>query len=323
MTMRDLAALCKVSVATVSKAFRNSEEISQQTKDRILAVAKEQGCFGKYQQQKYRKKIIAIICHEVQSHYYSSMVEQLQRLIRQSGCIVTISTDCFNKNEQEELIEYYASYMKVDGILVLGLQQPVKNGYDIPVVSLLSSLGGTVDEIGLDIAGGINKAVEELYRLGHRNLAFFGETLTRSKAKNFQEALCRFPDAKGTVLESKQRFEPAGEECARAMLEHYPQCTAAICGYDNIAFGAMKLLKSKGIAIPKDFSIIGCDDLKVGKYMEAELSTMGADEEELCHLAWDLLQQKIKNKYYHSKQQIILECKVLLRDTVAEKKAES
>ena len=322
MTMRELASLCKVSVSTVSKAFQDSKEISAETKERILTMAKQYGCLGKYQKQKYRKPIIAIICHEVQSNYYSSMVETLQRLIQKSGCIATISTDHFDKDEQEELIEYYASYMKVDGILVLGLQTPVKNGYEIPVVSLLSSLGSNVDEISLDLAGGIAKAVDALYRLGHRKIAFFGENLTEYKAAFFHDSARRYKDLTPIIFKSELRFEPAGEDCALRMLTEHADCTAAVCGYDNIAFGAIKALKQKGVAIPKDFSIIGCDNLKVGKYMDLALSTMGADEDELCHLAWDLLQRKIKNKYYRSKQHITLECEIFLRDTVATKKTE-
>ena len=48
MTMRELAALAKVSVSTVSKAFHDADDVSEETRKLIFAIAKEYGCFGKY-----------------------------------------------------------------------------------------------------------------------------------------------------------------------------------------------------------------------------------------------------------------------------------
>ncbi len=62
MTMRELAKLANVSVSTVSKAFSETDDISEETKNHIFKIARNTGCYGKFYKGKYSKKVIAIIC---------------------------------------------------------------------------------------------------------------------------------------------------------------------------------------------------------------------------------------------------------------------
>ena len=151
MTMRELAKLANVSVSTVSKAFCDADDVSYETKQYIFDIAKQHGCYGKYYKGKYSNKIIAIICPELVSNYYSNYVGLLQKIIESNNCIPIISADHFDKGTQAELIEYYASYLKVDGIIVLGLRTPIKKGYNSPIVALFSSVDTSVDTVNTDI----------------------------------------------------------------------------------------------------------------------------------------------------------------------------
>lgn len=65
MNMRDLAKLANVSISTVSKAFKNADDINEETKQHIFNLAKQNGCYGKYCKEKYPKKVIAIISREL------------------------------------------------------------------------------------------------------------------------------------------------------------------------------------------------------------------------------------------------------------------
>ena len=158
--MRELAKLANVSVSTVSKAFGDADDVCEETKERIFALAKQYGCYGKYYKGKFSKKVFAIICSELISNYYIGFVARLQATIEENGGIAVISADHFNTKKQAELIEYYASYLHVDGIVVFSLRSPVKKGYDIPIVSVFSSIDTNVDSvnISMDSAEPINGA---------------------------------------------------------------------------------------------------------------------------------------------------------------------
>lgn len=317
MTMRELAKLAGVSISTVSKAFRDEEEISKETKNLIFDIAKKYGCYGKFYKGKYPKKIIAIICPEFAGGYYSDFVERLQRILEENNCITLISVDRFNDNTQAELVEYFASYLKVDGMFVFGMKDKLKKGFNVPIVSLFSSNDSSVDEITVDLKTPIIETVEYLWELGHRKIAFFGEKLTISKAVNFEEAMKKMPDSESFIIESQYRFEKAGKDAAEQLLALSPDCTAIICAYDNIAFGAIKFLKSKGFRIPDDYSIAGINNIDFSEYTEVPLSSIDSQPDEVCQKAWMLMQNKLKNVYYRNYEPIVVHGQLVIKDTVS------
>ena len=319
MTMRDLARLANVSVSTVSKAFGDAPDVCPETKKHIFQIAKENGCFGKYYKGKFSKKVFAIICSELVSDYYIGFVERLQTLIEENGGIAVISADHFKEKKQAELIEYYASYLHVDGIVVFGLITPVKKGYDIPIVSIFSSIDTNADAIRLEMKGAINDAVELLYQNGHRRIGFIGESLTHKKATLLQTACQAYKDIQLSLYESPYRFEKAGQDGVHALFgngETHP-CTALICSYDNIAFGAMKELKKLGFSVPEQVSVIGIDNISATEFVQIPLTSIDSVPDEVCAAAWDLLLKKQSNKYFRSNRDIIFKATLIVRDSVA------
>lgn len=319
MTMRELAELANVSVSTVSKAFNDADDICIETKQHIFEIAKQHGCYGKFYKGKYSKKIIAIICSDLISNYYINFIEKLQHEIERHNGMVMISSDHFNKAKQSELIDYYASYLHVDGIIVFGLGSPIKKGYDIPIVSLFSSIDDRIDSINITFKYAIEEAVDKLYTLGHKSIAFIGEKHTLSKAKTFESAAKAY-GIKCTVIESEYRFEKAGKQGVKELLSHKNDCTAIICGYDNIAYGAIKQLKTEGYKVPEDYSVIGMDNLSLSESFDTELTSIDSSPDEICELACDLLQKKQKNKYYRSNKKIIINAKLITRGSIAKAK---
>ena len=73
MTMRELAKLANVSVSTVSKAFHDAEDISEETRNLVFETAKQYGCFGKFYKVKFPKQVIAFICPELGSGFTPPM----------------------------------------------------------------------------------------------------------------------------------------------------------------------------------------------------------------------------------------------------------
>lgn len=316
MTMRELARLANVSVSTVSKAFHEAEDVSEDTRKRIFDLARQHGCYGKFYKGKYPKQIIAIICPELGSNFYTAYVERLQKLIEDHNGIALVSAFHFDTNVQEELVEYYASYLQVDGILVFGLSSPLKKGYDIPIVSLLAHANTTVDAVHVDIKAPILEAVSLLHSLGHRKIAFIGEELTVGKETFFIEAINEIPSAQGLVIQSHYRFEQAGEDGVQQLLKQYDDYTALVCAYDDIAIGAIRQLKRKGLEIPQDISVVGIDNIHFSEYTETSLTTIDTNPDEVCLIAWDLLQKKQQNKYYKSYQTITITGKLVIRETI-------
>ena len=314
--MSELAKLANVSVSTVSKAFGNARDINEETKEHIFEIARQTGCYFKFFKGKYPKKIVAIICHEIISDYYVEFVERLRKQIEDSGNIALVVSDDFSQPKQKELIDYFSSYLRVDGIIVFDLMSELKKNYDTPIISLFSSIDDRVDSINIDFFSALNDAVSLLWQYGHRNIAFLGEKLTKEKAQKFEDAVSKLGGDNITIIESTERFEDAGKDAVDKLLALRSDCTAIICAYDNIALGAIKQLKNKGLSVPDDISVIGIDNIVMGKYAETALTTIGVDFEEVCSLVCDILKKKLKNPYYKTYKKIVIKGELIVRESI-------
>lgn len=320
MTMRELAALANVSVSTVSKAFHGAEDVSEETKEHIFAIARKYGCFGKYYRGQYARKVIAIVCPEIGSAYYNRYVEELQKLVEESGGIVLVSSDNFEREDQQELVEYYASYLKADGMFIFDQQAPLKKGYSIPVVSLLSNRAlARTHSLQVNLEEPMKDAIAHLRSLGHKHILFAGERLTGGKAAVFREAATGFQTAADEeqyeLFESVYRFEEAGIDAAKNIFKRKKRPTAVICAYDNIAVGLIRYLKEQGYSVPGDFSVIGMDNIRMAQYLEHSLTTIDCRINETCAAAWELMKKKLKNPYYTPEKSQVVTGKLIIRET--------
>lgn len=319
MTMRELAKLANVSVSAVSKAFHQADDISEETRQHIFAVAKQYGCYGKFFKGKYPKPVIAIVCQELKSNFYSVYVEKLQQIIEEQGGIPLVLSYNFDQATQAELLEYFSAYLQVDGIIVFALKNILKKGFNTPIVSLLASKDEMVDTVAVDIVPAVNEAVSKLRELGHRHIAVAAEKRTRSRLRYLIEAL-GLSDEDDAVFVSENRFEQAGIDCAKQILDSPIPYTAVLCTYDNIALGLMKHFTEQGYKIPDDFSVIGINNIPFSQYAEPSLSTIDEHIDEMCHATWDLLNKKMKNIYYRPPQPISFDGTLLLRESVGQAK---
>ena len=81
----------------------------------------------------------------------------------------------------------------------------------------------------------------------------------------------------------------------------------------------IKQLKKRGYQVPEDFSVVGIDNISASEYTDTPLTTIDTQPDEICLIAWDLMQKKQQSKYYRSNQRITISGKLILRESVATK----
>lgn len=320
MTLQKLAKLAGVSVSTVSKAFSDSREISVETKEQILSLAKRHGCFEKYYKGKFGKQLVAVICPEIRGEFYADFAADLNDKIEARGGMMMLSVSGFSAEREEDLIRYYGSFGHADGIIFVSGSLRLKTEPNIPVVQI----GGKyktekADYIDIDIASGIDQAVEYLKANGHRKIGYIGETLTASKHRLFCEAMrknaLRLEEA--YMVNSKMRFQMAGFDAMKQLMEQKDRPTAVIAAYDYMAMGALRYTQEAGLSIPKDVSVIGMNNVSAAAYLDVPLTTIVSHPEELCETAVDLIFKKMDNQFYFARQDITLKSRLIVRDSVA------
>lgn len=326
MTLKTIAELAGVSVATVSKAFSGSKEISEETRELIFEIARENNCFDKYNKNRYDKKVIAVICPEIISDYYATMLRFLEEEITARAGIMTVSCSNFSASKNEELFSYYSSYCRVDGIILINNRGEIKNAHMIPAVSISPSVESiNVDSVEINSFSAIEAAIRHLKALGHTEIGYAGELLTVSAKKQFYAAMenAELAVREELICTGSRRFEEAGVEIVEQWMEKGVCPTAVLAAYDYIAIGVIKALRSHGYRVPEDISVVGMNDISIIPYLDPPLSTINSHTEEICRAAVDLVMKKIKNPYYVNREKIVFESEFIARSSTAKRKEQA
>jgi len=322
MNLKMIAKLAGVSVATVSKAFSGSKEISDKTKERIFEIARQNDCFDKYFKNKYGKKVVAVIYPEIQSNYYAKIVDDLEKMLQERNIVMVSSISDFDKEREVELFQYYAFYSGVDGIIIVEQRNHIKNNIHMPVVSFFTSgvkaKNKHADNIQIDLSASIEEAILCLKELGHTKIGFAGEALTGVKLDMYKKAMrkAELIVRPADIKISSKRFEEAGIECMEKWFQEENPPTAILAAYDYIAVGLARCISKKGLSIPEDFSIVGIDDIPIVSYMHTAISSVKTHTEEACRAIVDTIVKKIENPYYTPRENITIKTEFVRRESI-------
>src|SRR5437763_12494910 len=152
---------------------------------------------------------------------------------------------------------------------------------EIPVAFLDSGkVGPHISNIRIDCEKGVHEAVEHLLELGHRQIAFISGPV-RFKSAQFrrQAFLETMTSHRGSlhteplILEGNFKLE-SGEQVVGEMLRLKSRPTAILAANDLMAVGALRELRRAGLQVPKDVSVIGCDDIALAVLTDLQLTTI-------------------------------------------------
>ncbi len=307
VTMEDVARAAGTTRGTVSKAIRGSVELNRETALRIRAIAREMGYDTDHLNCKYaRTGTVGVVFTEMNSEYYNSIVESFRRALGERGYrMVTMIADYNDADAQVSCIEYLAR-LHVLGILVLSeINLDLKrirallDEEMIPAVFISNMRNINFgDVVTVNHALGVELAMNRLFELGHKKIAFIGDVYTSVREKAYRASmkeagLAVSPDH--TVI-CRERFCRGGFEAAERLLSlpEDERPTAIMAAYDSLAYGAMKYAHNAGIAVPDDLSVISIDDNLVSSYYNPSLSSIRVPVEEIGTRTASLIRARIE-----------------------------
>lgn len=325
MTLKKIAELAETSVATVSKAFSGSREISDDTAERIFDAARSLGCFDKYYKGPRRRPVIGLLFPETESEYYSRQIGILENEITKLGADTIVGLTRFDRDREARLFSDMAYKLKVDGVIINGSGAKIVNPDEIPLVTFSSgntqNLMKMADEVILDYQSGLEQAVATIKKYGYTRVGYVGETLTAYKKKLLCHALRKhgLPVCEELMYTSELRFGDAGEEGFDVLEKRGELPEVIVSAYDRIAIGVMTRARAKGYSIPKDFSVIGIDDITIGDYLDTPLSSLHIHLEDACRTIVELIFKKMNNKHYRERRKIIIPVTLNIKKSLAPK----
>lgn len=302
----DVARLAGVSAATVSRALRGVPGVADRTRTRVLAAAAQLGYAVSPAASSLatgRTGTVGVIVPYVDRWYFARLISGVERVLRDAG----ISLLLYNLGDDPGRTRFFAGLPlrgRVDAVLVLSLpltetERAQLRGLGVPLVTIGTEEPGG-DFVGIDDHGAAVTAMRHLVQLGHREIAFIGESapiplgfttpLRRLAAyREVYHAVCRAdgrePEA---AFETGGGFTVAGGERAMGALLGLPRRpTAVFAASDEMAFGALRTLRRAGLRVPEDVSVLGFDNHDLSDLLE--LSTVAQPVAELGERAGRLL----------------------------------
>ena len=276
ITLKDIARELDVSISTVSKALKNSEEISRDTKEKIQAFAR----LYNYKPNNIaislknkRTKNIGVIVPDIVHHFFTTVFRGIEKVANAKGynVIVCVSDESFDK---EVINMEMLANGSIDGfIMALSAETQFKNDFNhlkevteqgIPLVLFDRVTDEIVcDKVIINDKEAAYNAVEKLIQSGKKRIALFTTesylNVSKKRADGYHEALrdYRIKADEDLVLQLPYQFEE--EEKSEQFFKNR-QFDALLCVNEIFAVRAIRIAKRLGIKIPEELAIIGFTD---------------------------------------------------------------
>lgn len=290
VSMKDIAAACKVSVATVSKALNDQSDIGEQTRNLIKKTAKEMGYFPNAQARALRTNrsynIGVLFVDEGQSglthDYFSKVLDSFKMEVEEHGYDLTF-INCSKKNRTRYSYLEHSKYRGFDGIVIACIDfndaevTKLVNS-DIPLVTIDYMFNSRSSVVSNNYAG-MQALTEYVVSLGHKKIAYIcGEdnAVTQRRLAAFYQVLeahgISLPD--DYVIHDHYRDIMGAERHTLELLEMKERPTCIIYSDDYSAIGGYNAIRAKGLSIPDDISIAGYDGVTAASLMEPSITTI-------------------------------------------------
>lgn len=311
VTIKTIAKELGVSTSTVSKALRDSHEISSETKEKIKAYAD----FYNYkpnnlalQLRNQKTKVIGVILPEIVHHFFSTVINGIERGAREKGYQVIV---CFsNETYQSEVDNLKVlSNGSVDGLVVSIAKETLQNKdfahfYDlvneeIPLVMIDRVIDSIpCDKVIVDDIGAGYKATQHLLERGRKKIAFIGTpdhvNVGALRKEGYQRALKenRISVSKDLMIEINEQNE------IKSQIQSVMQKDIdAIFAVNEIyAAHAIQLAKEQGVKVPSDLAIVGFTDGLISEFSSPSISAMVQHGYTMGKQAVEMLIERIENE---------------------------
>jgi LacI family transcriptional regulator len=308
-TVKEVARIAGVSVATVSRVINDSGYVKPDLKVRVLQAMKalhyKPSALARSLRTK-RTHNVGVLIPQIDHPFFGTLAFNIEKGLFERGY------HCFTCSAEEKP-EKEAAYIdallsqKVDGCLVVpigasptAIQRLLGSG--VPVVLVDRDVPDVpVDRVLSDNHGGACQVVRYVLGLGHRHMRIIGTSETsasmRARLRGVREACLNsgVPCEPVCYLQDSLDQFRAGYEAARQLLADNPRPTAIVALTDVIAIGVIHAAAELGLQIPRDLSVTGFDNITLASYVMPTLTTVMQDLQGLGREAVDLLVSRLEN----------------------------
>jgi len=330
VTIKDIAEKCGVSVGTVDRSLNNRYGVNDEVKKRVLEVAKELNYRPNHLGRSLatgRTMSIGVISLDLYNNFFPTFIDSIEKYAKKSGYFINLILSHSESSLEVEGMRFFAE-RNVDGVILF----PICTGnehvnflkkLEIPIITILNKISDEFMHIGLDDKSAIAAAVEYLAEKKYDEIIYVSASVSQQESEEKNVYLLK--QRLDGYLEGLEKSAPGlksvvlqGSTERRAFAESFaPKDTRVcfLCSCDSIALDLSRLLRERGLHAPKDFGIMGYDNIEVLNYISPKLTTIDYNIDKLAKSAFESLLQIIKTG--KSGKDVFLDYRIIEGETTA------
>jgi LacI family transcriptional regulator len=299
--IREVAEHLGVATSSVSRALSGHPDVSDSMRARVLAAVGELGYAPDPMAQGLRRgltRTVGFLVSDISNPLFSEIAVGAELALRDAGRAMVIANSLGTPEQDLAQLRVLAQ-RRVDALIVsLSEERDAESSahlasLDRPAVLLDREVEGlSLAAVLSDHRQGMREAAEHLLALGHRRIGFIGGNPgirpTRERAHALEEACAGVRGAQAR-LEYGSYSAGHGERAAELLLTREGPPTALVAGGNQILIGVLRALRRRGVSIPRDLSLVTCDDVALSEFLTPALATVSRDTREMGRVAAELV----------------------------------
>ncbi len=330
VTIKDIARMANVSHTTVSRALNNKSRIRNETKNKVLLIARELNYRPNFIARSLvmkRTKTLGLVITTIANPFYTELAQGIETAAIGLGYNIILCSTHSDLTTEKQYIDMLRS-KGVDGIIFTSahmgdpnIGELAEEGFPIILVNRRTYhplVKEKVDYVGVDNVLGGFLAVEHLVRLGHQRIGVIGGSSESSVGFERLEGgkraldLYHLPEIEGYFLEGDFLRE-SGYQGGKRFLKMEEPPSAIFATNDYMALGAYQAIVEEGGKVPEDIALIGFNDIEFTAMKGIELTTIGQKKFEMGTLAVKTLVEKIEGEVKPLTKEVLLKPELIIR----------
>jgi LacI family transcriptional regulator len=314
LTIAEIAAAAGVSIPTVSRVLNQRPDVAPATRDRVQRLIAEQGYVRSRAARalgRGHSGLVDLVVPTLDSEYVFVIICGVEEVLDRLGVRLVLSITHDQWRRERQWLARVTDGSTDGAILVVGLGQSPhldalrRSGVPFVVVDHRGELGPQVPSVGATNWAGGKMATEYLLSLGHRRIAVItgppSHVCSRERLAGYRAAL----ESAGVAVDASlirpgEFVEQAGYTQTEALLALAEPPTAIFAGCDRQAMGVYSALHAHGVAVPRDMSVIGFDDVPSSATAVPPLTTVRQPLMEMGRVATTMLLRLISRELLDS-----------------------
>ena len=330
LTLRDVSEACGVSEMTVSRVLRNRGDVSESTREKVLAAAKKLGYVpnriaGALASQ--RVNLVAVIIPSMSNMVFPEVMTGISEILDGTELQAVVGLTHY-KPDREEQVLYEMLSWRPSGVIIAGLEhtdasKAMLRAAGIPIVEIMDTDGEQIDSVvGISHRRAGIAMGEAIVAAGYKRIGFMGTKMpldhrARKRFEGMTQALAKA----GLEIEDREFYEGGsgfvkGREMTQAMLERSPDLDFLYYSNDMIGAGGLLWCLEQGIDVPGRIGLAGFNGVNLLKGLPKLLATMDACRNEIGRRAAQIIADRAANPHHPGGERVVLTPAISLGDTI-------